>query len=83
MNGTKPRVTLYTRRGCHLCEDAKHEIQAAGARDEYTFDEIDIDTDASLVARYGLEIPVVQINGTTVFKYRLTAREFLHQLRQT
>jgi glutaredoxin len=74
---------FYTRRGCHLCEEAKREIESAGARDRYTFEEIDVDTDAALAARYGLEIPVVRINGTTVFKYRLTAREFLRQLRKS
>ncbi len=82
MTRTKPHVTLYTRPGCHLCEEAKREIRSAGATGAYTLEEIDIDTDPALVARYGWEIPVVLIDGATVFKYRLTAQEFLRQLRR-
>lgn len=77
----RARITLYTRAGCHLCEEAKREIEAAGCRDRYTLEEIDIDSDPALVARYGWEIPVVVIDGIVVFKYRLTAAEFRRQLR--
>jgi glutaredoxin len=75
-------VTLYTRSGCHLCEQAKNEMLAAGCTDHYTLEEIDIDADPSLRARYGFEIPVVTINGVVAFKYCLTAAEFKRQLRQ-
>ena len=77
----KKHVTLYTRPGCHLCEDAKREILRAGCEDEYTFEEINIDASPELEARYGMEIPVVRIDGVTAFKYRLTAAEFRKQLR--
>lgn len=80
MSETRPHVRLYTRPGCHLCEEAKREIRAARAADAYTFEEVNIDTDPALVARYGWEIPVVEIDGSVVFKYRLTAAEFLRQL---
>jgi glutaredoxin len=73
-------VTLYTRPGCHLCEEAKREIEAAGCRDAYTLREIDVDSDPALKARYGWEIPVVTIDGIVAFKYRLTADEFRRQL---
>ena len=79
----KKHVTLYTRPGCHLCEDAKREILRAGCEGEYTFEEINIETSPELEARYGLEIPVVRIDGVTAFKYRLTASEFREQLRGT
>ena len=78
----KKHVTLYTKPGCHLCEDAKQEIIRAGCADEYTFQEINIETSPELKARYGLEIPVVRIDGVVVFKYRLTADEFRKQLRK-
>lgn len=72
----RPHVTFYTRRGCHLCDDAKHEILAADCADRYTFEEIDIDTDPSLVRRFGFDIPVVLINSTVAFKHRLTTADF-------
>lgn len=78
---TKPHVTLYTRAGCHLCESAKSVIEAARPDGEFTYEEVDIETDPALVARFGWEIPVVMINGLVTFKYRLTADEFRRQLR--
>jgi glutaredoxin len=78
----KVQVIIYTRRGCHLCEEARGEILKAGRRDAYTLEEVDIETDPELVRRYGWEIPVVAIDGAIVFKYRVTADEFVRQIKQ-
>lgn len=79
---TKAHVILYTRPGCHLCEEVKRELLAAGCAGEYTLEEVNIDTDPALKERYGLEIPVVLINNVKAFKYRLTADEFKRKLRR-
>lgn len=79
---TKAHVKLYTRPGCHLCEEAKGEILAAGCADEYVLEEVNIDEDPALKELYGWEIPVITINGTKAFKYRLTAAEFKTKLRR-
>jgi glutaredoxin len=76
----KTRVILYTRPGCHLCEAAKLEMLAAGCAGEYVLEEVNIETDAVLLERYGQEIPVIFINGVKAFKYRLTADEFKRRL---
>jgi glutaredoxin len=78
----KPHVTLYTKPGCHLCEEAKQEMLAAGMSDEYTFEEVNIEEDAEAYDRYKFEIPVITINGHKAFKYRLTAAEFKLRLRR-
>jgi glutaredoxin len=78
----KAQVIIYTRPGCHLCEEAKGEILAAGCADEYVLEEVNIDDDPALKELYGWEIPVVSINGTKAFKYRLTAAEFKTKLRR-
>ena len=49
--------------------------------DEFTFEEINIDTDSSLVRLYGFDVPVVTVNGIVAFKHCLTAVEFKRQLR--
>ena len=72
----KAHVRLYTRPGCHLCEEAKQEMLAADCADQYILEEINIDNDPALLERYGYEIPVITINGVKAFKYRLTADEF-------
>ena len=75
-------VILYTRPGCHLCEEAKASIRAAGCDDEFILEEISIDSDPQLRERYGEHIPVVLINGTKAFKHRVDPREFKRKLRR-
>ena len=76
----RPKVTLYTRANCCLCEDAKRVLMAARDRAEFDYEEVDIDGDAELMRRYNDEVPVIAINGAKAFKYRLDMREFLKKL---
>lgn len=57
------RVTLYTRPGCHLCEDARLVVETVCTDLGETYDEISIDTDPELTRRYGNEIPVTLVDG--------------------
>jgi glutaredoxin len=75
-------VTLYTRPGCHLCDEAKQAMLAARCEEQYTLREINIDLTPDLVRRYGWDIPVVLINGVETFKHRLTSSEFKRELRR-
>ena len=75
-----PRVTLYTRRGCCLCDDAKRVLESVRARAVFDLQEVDIDTDAALRMSYNDEVPVIAINGRKAFKYRVTERELLKKL---
>ena len=79
----KAHVRLYTRPGCHLCEEAKREMLAADCADQYLLEEVNIDTDPALKERYGLEIPVITINGIKAFKYRLTADDFRRAVKRS
>jgi glutaredoxin len=73
-------VTLYTRRGCHLCDDAKQVLAQARLRARFEYEELDIDRDAALVRLYNDEVPVIAIDGAKAFKYRVTLDEFLKKL---
>ena len=73
-------VTLYTRRGCHLCDDAKLAIEAARRRHAFHYEELDIDADEGLRTLYNDEVPVIAIDGKKAFKYRVTAGELLQKL---
>ena len=75
-----PKVTLYTRVGCCLCDDAKRVLLDARHRAAFDYEEIDIDREPALVAQYNDEVPVIAINGSKAFKYRLTMPEFLKKL---
>jgi hypothetical protein len=75
-------LTLYSRPGCHLCDDMKAVITRV-TRElplAITLEEIDISTDADLEARYGVEIPVLLLDGRKVAKYRVTEAELARLL---
>lgn len=81
MSHEKPLVKIYTRSGCHLCEEAKEQMLAADCADSYVLEEINIEIDPALVERYGTKIPVITISGVDAFKYRVTAEEFRKALK--
>jgi glutaredoxin len=61
-------VTLYTRRGCHLCELAWQCLQAEQQRYHFRLETVDVDTDAESQARYGAWVPVVAVGGIVRFR---------------
>ena len=75
-------VIIYSRPGCHLCEEAKATILLAGCSDEFELREVNIDEDPDARERYQNDIPVVFINGVKVFKHRVDPEEFKRKLRR-
>jgi glutaredoxin len=60
-------VTLYSRPGCHLCDEARGQILALrGQGLRFELREIDIETDDGLLAAYLERIPVVAVDGETI-----------------
>lgn len=61
------RVVIYTREGCHLCDQAKDVLWA---HRPYLpeIEEVDITTDPQLVEQFGEQIPVVEIDGQVRFR---------------
>ena len=64
-------VTIYSRPGCHLCDDMKAIVHRVARTIPLSIDEIDISTDAALEAEFGLEIPVLFVAGKKAAKYRV------------
>lgn len=54
-------LTLYTRKGCHLCDDIKADLASLQATHPHRLAEIDIDSDPALLERYGETVPVVEV----------------------
>ena len=73
---TKPHVIVYSRPGCHLCDEAKLAIQGAGVSDRFTLEEVNIESDAELLGKYRYDIPVVTIDGVEAFRHRVDALKF-------
>jgi glutaredoxin len=74
-------VTLYTRPGCHLCEEAKAQLapllKEFGAR----LTEINIDDDPDLRSRYGYDVPVIFLGARKAAKHRIDPAQFRRQLQ--
>lgn len=73
-------VTLYTRPGCHLCDEARAVMAPLLAEFGATLREVNIDEDAVLSERFGWDIPVIFIGARKVAKHRVDAAQFRRQL---
>ena len=62
-----PRIVLYSRQGCHLCDDAAAALKRHGLE----FDLVDVDADPELRQRYDECVPVVVIDGKERFRGRV------------
>lgn len=61
------QVTLYTRAGCHLCDDAREVLETHGLAPTA----VDIDSDPELCAKFTACVPVVEIDGKIRFRGRV------------
>jgi glutaredoxin len=59
------RVALFSRPGCHLCDDARAVLDAVGE----PYDEVNIEDDDALHRRYLERIPVVTVDGDEAFEF--------------
>lgn len=68
-------LTLYSKPGCHLCDDLRATLEELEPDHAFALDEIDITTNAELFARYRFDIPVLLKDGIEVARGRITDRE--------
>ena len=64
-----PTLTLYGKPGCHLCDDARAAVERVTARRDVPLQQVDISRDPVLYKRYGERIPVLEMDGETVFEF--------------
>jgi thiol-disulfide isomerase/thioredoxin len=78
-------LTIYSRPGCHLCDEMRAVVERVARLVPLTpleLVEIDISRDAELDERYRLEIPVLMVNGKKAAKYRISEGALLRILQQ-
>ena len=75
-------VTLYSRPGCHLCEEAKAAIAPLLREFGAALREVNIDENAFLRERYGWVIPVIFIGRHKAAKHRVDLAQFRRQLEE-
>ena len=74
---SKVHVIIYSRPGCHLCDEAKAAIMGAGCSDRFTLEEVNIESDEELLRKYKYDIPVIAIDGVESFIHRVNPQDFI------
>ena len=75
-------VTVYSRHGCHLCEDAVKTLESMREELAFEIEIIYIDGSAELEKLYGNEVPVIHINGEHHDFYRVDPERFRSSLEK-
>ena len=79
---TTAAVTVYTKPGCHLCEEALRTLTQLQAQTPFALEEVNIQHDPALLARYGEQIPVVLLNGELLFEYTVNEDKLRKKLKE-
>ncbi len=72
---TLPHIQVMSRRQCCLCDDVKAVVEALSEVGCCSWEVVDVDRDKGLMVRYGLDVPVVLVNGKEAFRHRVSEAE--------
>lgn len=75
-------VTIYSRQGCHLCDDAYKTLQSIQAELNFEIEVIDIDQNQELVDLYSDQVPVIHIDGQHHDFYKVDPERFRSSLEK-
>jgi glutaredoxin len=75
-------ITIYSRPGCHLCDEAKTVVASVAEEFGAQLREVNIDESAELRTRYTNDVPVIFIGSKLAAKHRVDPRRFRRQLEQ-
>ena len=78
---SKRHVIVYSKPGCHLCDEAKAVMENAGVSHRFTLVEVNIESDPELLRKYKYDIPVVMIDGVECFRHRVDVQEFIRRVK--
>ena len=70
MTAGPPRVVLYVRDGCHLCDEFVVELSRDLGLADGLLEVVDVDGEPALAVRYGLRVPVLEIAGAVACEGR-------------
>ena len=63
-----PTLILYGKPDCHLCDDARAAVERVMARRDVALEQVDVSLDPVLHKLYGERIPVLELDGETLFE---------------
>jgi len=69
ITGTEPSLRVYSRQGCHLCEDMLHELKQFQRELAYCFEVYDVDDNETLFEQFNALVPIVFLGDQEIFRY--------------
>ncbi|MEG6574578.1 MAG: glutaredoxin [Caldibacillus debilis] len=75
-------VTFYSRPGCHLCERAETVLRELAEELPITVKKINIDDSDEWTEKYGLMIPVLEVDGQIILYGQIVKDEARNRLQQ-
>jgi len=76
-------ITLYSRPGCHLCDDARAALETVRDTHPFTLEERDIEADHATFKAYLERIPVVALDGRELYELFVDANDLRGRLTAT
>ena len=78
-----PKVTIYSKGDCHLCDVAKERVDSARRQVPFDLEVVDIETSEGLTREYGERIPVVALDGEELWEYRVNEKALVRCIRKS
>lgn len=75
-------ITLYSKEGCHLCENAREALFSLEDEFQVALEEVDITTDSALFEKYKWTIPVMIVDNRIILESRIDARKIYRALAE-
>ena len=76
------KLTLYSKKECHLCDTAKKELNDLRKELSFSITEVDIEKDLNANEKYRNLIPVIEMDGKVIFTGRIDREKLKNALRQ-
>ena len=77
-----PLLKFYTKEACHLCDVAFEIVMRAAKKIKFSIETVDITQSDDLMMKYGIEIPVIEIDGNLEFKYKINEKDLLRSIKR-
>lgn len=74
------KLLLYTKPGCHLCDEMKIVVANVARQFSVEVEEVDISADPDLMQEYGEQIPVLMLEGKKIAKYRISEVDLIRRI---
>jgi glutaredoxin len=76
------KVTIYSKPECHLCEQAKAQLERLQKQHGFHLEEVDISRDAKLLVEFETRIPLIWVNDHLVGKYHVDEEALMEHVRR-